>query len=146
MSVTCPDCGAVASYGREIAHKSDCPSLNREPRMTLTDGRQIYPGHREIIQDGERKGQQQDYVVLAEEERAKGFVRPYCESYVHAAELGGCGAETRMGIALSETYACNPNFYGATYCVGCRMHRPVGERGEFYWTRRLDGKPWKVGT
>lgn len=24
MSAHCPDCGAVASYGREISHKSDC--------------------------------------------------------------------------------------------------------------------------
>lgn len=27
MSVTCPDCGEGAGYGREIGHKSDCPSL-----------------------------------------------------------------------------------------------------------------------
>ena len=27
MSVQCNDCGAVASYGHEIGHKSDCPSL-----------------------------------------------------------------------------------------------------------------------
>lgn len=29
MSVSCPDCGAVASYGHEIAHKSDCQSLKK---------------------------------------------------------------------------------------------------------------------
>jgi hypothetical protein len=29
MSVQCPDCGAVASYGQEIGHKSDCPSLKK---------------------------------------------------------------------------------------------------------------------
>lgn len=86
------------------------------------------------------------YLVLSEDERAKGFVRPYCEKYVHAVELGGCGVETRMGIALSETYARNPHFYGATYCVGCQMHKPVGEDGEFYWTQNLDGLKWKVGT
>ena len=27
MSIRCPDCGAIADYGREIGHKSDCPSL-----------------------------------------------------------------------------------------------------------------------
>jgi hypothetical protein len=90
--------------------------------------------------------QHEVYLVLDEEERKKGFVRPYCESYVHATELGGCGVETRMGTALSETYARNPNFYGATYCVGCQMHKPVGENGEFYWTKKRDGEPWKVGT
>jgi hypothetical protein len=26
MSVRCEDCGAVASYGQELGHKSDCPS------------------------------------------------------------------------------------------------------------------------
>jgi hypothetical protein len=115
------------------------------------------------------------YLVLSEEERAKGFVRPYRDSYVHrgvrpehpthdltpeqqemyaslgyvayepypeggsivgrfwtAAQLdSGCGTVTTMGQALSETYARDPSFYGATYCVGCRMHKPVAE---FRWT------------
>jgi hypothetical protein len=31
MSVTCPDCGAVAGYGHEIPHRSSCPSLHRNP-------------------------------------------------------------------------------------------------------------------
>lgn len=44
--------------------------------------------------------------------------------------IGGCGALTRMGDALSETYARNPSFYGATFCVGCNKHLPVGE---FIW-------------
>lgn len=42
----------------------------------------------------------------------------------------GCGAKTIMGRALSETYARQPTFYGATYCAGCLMHRPVEE---FAW-------------
>lgn len=42
----------------------------------------------------------------------------------------GCGTSTIMGEALCETYARDPKFYGATYCVGCRMHRPVEE---FTW-------------
>lgn len=38
MSVRCPDCGAVASYGRELGHKSDCPALALRPRrMARTD-------------------------------------------------------------------------------------------------------------
>ncbi len=87
------------------------------------------------------------YLVLSEEERAKGFVRPVRRSYVHrfmldgselpvviisAKEMGGCGALTTMGLALAETYAADPNFYGATYCTGCMMHRPVSE---FYWDK-----------
>lgn len=46
---------------------------------------------------------------------------------------GGCQAVTTMALPLAETYAANPAFYGATYCVGCRMHRPVGQHGEFTW-------------
>lgn len=71
--------------------------------------------------------QAETYLVLSESERAKGFVRPLRCAYVH---VEGCGAVTRMGLALCETYARNPGFYGATYCVGCSMHRPVGE---FRW-------------
>lgn len=103
--------------------------------------------------DAEPIEQHDVYLVLSDEERAKGFVRPYEDRYVHAPYLGGCGEVTRMGVALSETYARNPHFYGATYCVGCRMHKPVGEpAGEFYWCdntgrpRERDGESWKVGT
>lgn len=71
--------------------------------------------------------QAETYLVLSEAERAKGFVRPLRRRYVH---VDGCGALTTMSLALCETYACQPDFYGATYCVGCRMHRPVAE---FRW-------------
>lgn len=72
-------------------------------------------------------GQHQVYLVLSEEERAKGFVRPYRDKYIHTK----CGVETRMGQALSETYARDPKFYGATFCCGCNAHFPVGE---FKWS------------
>jgi hypothetical protein len=70
--------------------------------------------------------QSEVYLVLSEEERAKGFVRPVRKSYIH----NTCGTVTTMGQALAETYARDPKFYGATYCVGCQMHKPVGE---FHW-------------
>jgi hypothetical protein len=70
------------------------------------------------------------YLVLSEEERAKGFVRPLRFEYVHQA----CGGHTTMSQALAETYARQPTFYGGTYCVRCQMHRPVAE---FRW---LDGE------
>lgn len=82
--------------------------------------------------------QNEAYLVLSDEERAKGFVRPVRRSYVHTT----CGAVTTMSLAIAETYAANPSFYGATYCVHCGMHRPVGEHGEFVW----DGTEEKVGT
>ena len=78
--------------------------VDREPRTTLSDGTQVYPDHRNIIPDGPRKGQQEGYVVLADEERAKGFVRPVRASYKHLK----CGGVTTMGSALAETYARDP--------------------------------------
>lgn len=126
-------------------------------------------------------GQHDGYIVLCPDERAKGFVRPYRDSYKHvgirpkyptveltpeqherydrfgyvafeafpdgslesnggastgrywtAADLkSGCGSVTTMGRALSETYARDPKFYGATFCCHCNKHLPVAE---FVWT------------
>lgn len=80
-------------------------------------------------------GQQQDYLVLSDEERAKGFVRPVREKYLHKV----CGGETRMGTAIAETYARNPAFYSGTFCCTCGNHFPlVDENGEraFEWIPR----------
>jgi hypothetical protein len=63
-------------------------------------------------------GQQEKYLVLSEEERAKGFVMPVYRSYRHIR----CGAVTTMGVALCETYARNPRFYGGTFCCHCGSH------------------------
>lgn len=83
------------------------------------------------------------YLVLSEAERAQHFVRPLLRSYKHLT----CGAVTTMGLPIAETYARDPHFYGATYCVSCRMHRPVGPEGEFVWVAP-DGRTTdtKVGT
>ena len=89
--------------------------------------------------DTEPTDQAEVYLVLSDEERAKGFVRPVRHSYIHQT----CGLVTTMGQELAETYARDPHFYGGTYCVHCRMHRPVGEHGEFVWD---DGSGQKVGT
>lgn len=75
------------------------------------------PGLRKIKADG----QQEVYLILSEEERAKGFVRPVRQKYRHLK----CGVVTHMGLALSETYARNPKFYGGTFCVGCGTHFPL---------------------
>lgn len=102
---------------------------------TLTDGSPVTPDHREI---DPATGQQKGYVVLSAEERAKGFVRPVRQSYVH----DKCGVVTTMGLALAETYAREPAFYSGTFCAGCRSHFPVGADGEFTWKGIAD----KVGT
>ena len=108
--------------------------MTDEPRKTLTDGSPVTPDHREL----KANGQQKAYVVLAEEERAKGFVRPVRRTYTHLA----CRMETTMGQTLAETYARDPYFYSGTFCCGCGKHFPVGEDGEFVWT----GTAEKVGT
>lgn len=79
------------------------------------------------------------YLVLSEEQRAKGFIRPVRLTYVHEV----CGGVTTMPVPIAETYAANPSYYGATYCTRCGLHRPVGPDGEFYWA---DGLNSKVGT
>lgn len=84
-------------------------------------------------------GQQEEYLALPEEERAKGFVRPVRLAYIH----DKCGAVTRMAQALAETYARDPGFYGGTFCATCRAHFPVGPSGEFTWD---DGSGQKVGS
>lgn len=77
--------------------------------------------------DAEPTPQAPAYLVLSEAERAKGFVRPVRSSYRHTK----CGTVTTMGVALAETYARDPKFYGSTYCCGCALHAAVGE---FTWT------------
>lgn len=75
--------------------------------------------------------QQEVYLALPEEERAKGYLKPVRNTYVHRS----CGVKTRMPLATAETYARDPWFYGGTYCVHCQMHRALAE---FEWT---DGEP-----
>jgi hypothetical protein len=76
--------------------------------------------------DNEPVEQAEVYLVLSEADRAKGRVRPIRNQYVHRT----CNQPTRMGQALAETWAKDPQFYGATLCVHCQMHRPVSE---FTW-------------
>ncbi len=92
--------------------------------MSLTTN----PKHPDLTRgiDKEKVKQNKVYLVLSEEEKAKGFVRPVRQKYVHTK----CGVATTMNIGIAETYARDPKFYGATYCVGCQKHLPVSE---FLW-------------
>lgn len=132
-------------------------------------------------QDETPTEQNEVYLILSEEERAKGFIRPVRMAYVHIGKprpkyplrdltdaekehhegqgyvkfeeypeserpkLGkywtqaqldsienGCGTLTIMAREFAETYARNPQFYGSTYCVGCKKHLPVSE---FVWDK-----------
>ena len=106
---------------RDLLLKVQPPPVDRSKTM-LTNGSPVTPDHRELRMDGQQKG----YVVLTDEERARGWARPYRDTYTHSA----CGWDTAMGRKLAETYARDPKFYGATYCSHCRAHFPVSE---FVW-------------
>lgn len=99
-------------------------------KLCTTDGQPLQQSPNDV-------GQHKNYVVLCEEERKAGFVRPVRRTYVHEK----CGTATTMGLALAETYARDPGFYGATFCATCNSHFPVGVDGEFRWE---DGS--KVGS
>lgn len=97
-------------------------NLIRPPRLT-TD-----PAHPGLVHanDDTPRNQADTYLVLSAEERAKGFTRPLRTAYIHKT----CGALTVIGSAIAETYARDPGFYTGTYCVVCRMHKPLSE---FRW-------------
>ncbi len=61
-----------------------------EPKMCTTSGEPVDKVRAEQI---EETGQHKSYVVLCPDERAKGFVRPYRDSYKHTT----CGSVTTMG-------------------------------------------------
>jgi hypothetical protein len=107
----------------EAERIANLPPADRS-KLCTTDGRS--PADARASQTNET-GQHQSYIVLCEDERKKGFVRPYRDSYRHTT----CSTVTTMGRALSETYARDPGFYGATFCCGCNRHLPVSE---FVWT------------
>jgi hypothetical protein len=90
----------------------------------------------------DNRGMQAKYLVLSEDERARGFVEPVRTSYQHLT----CGTITYMATAIAETYARDPSFYGGTYCAGCQTHLPVGDHGEFVWVENDVATDQKVGT
>jgi hypothetical protein len=89
-----------------------------------------------------KNGMHTAYWVLPESERLQGFVRPYSQVYLHEA----CGTRTQMGRAIAETMARDPSFYGATYCLACGGHFPIGWHGEFRWVIDGEATERKVGT
>lgn len=71
--------------------------------------------------------------VLLNADGKPDFKQPIRNKYRHRT----CGAVTYMrGDDLCFTYATNPGFYGATFCVGCHDHLPIRE---FDW--EPDGVP-----
>jgi hypothetical protein len=104
-------------------------STGLDPRVCSTTGE---PPTKVRAEQVNETGQHKSYLILCDRERAKGFVKPYRNSYRHRT----CGAVTTMGRSIAETYARDPYFYGATFCVTCNVHRPLAE---FTW--EPDGEP-----
>ncbi len=98
------------------------------------------PGLRKTVPGG----QQETYLILSEEERAKGFVMPVYRSYRHVK----CGCDTHMGQALCETYARDPKFYGGTFCCHCGTHFPLvtAEGPQFFWVENDGDRGPPVGS
>lgn len=68
-----------------------------DEKITLTDGSPVpADGSHLKLKDN---GQQTGYIVLSEEERQKGFVRPVRHSYKHLT----CGSITTMSQPIAET-------------------------------------------
>lgn len=115
-------------------------------RCTVSGQPAINPDNASVPNSAVRAdGQHVDHWVLCAEERAKGFVRPVRDSYIHVGPPGlrkGCGVKTSMPRAIAETYARQPGYYGKTFCCGCGTYLPVGARGEFVWA----GTDERVGT
>lgn len=100
--------------------------------IETTSGKPITPATTAI---NPATGMQNDYIVLSAEERAKGYVRPLRNKYIHTK----CCAVTKINQAIAETYASVPSFYDQTYCCYCKKHYPVSE---FLW----DGTNQKLGS
>jgi hypothetical protein len=129
----------------------EIPPVDRT-KQVLTSGEPV-PEDRSHTTIDPASGMQKGYIVLTAEERAKGFVRPVRQSYVHRGRVEqipdpdqsgyshfgvvhelerrtGCGGTTTMALSLAETYARDPEFYSGTFCANCRVHLPLTE---FVW-------------
>ncbi len=103
--------------------------MSEAPKRELVSGRPVPADHSHtILKDN---GQQEDYVVLSPEERAKGYIRPVRRTYTHKP----CGNDTTMSQAIAETYARDPKFYSGTFCVACHTHFPLDQ---FVWKDHPD--------
>jgi len=132
-------CNAMCRYGDGRFMRCTRPPHPGQWRHIAGDGERVLAVWTDVV-----------YLVLSDAERAEGFVRPLRASYRHIpcgssptmasaiAETHARGMVTIIAVAIAETFARDPGFYGNTYCAQCRLHRPVGE---FEW---LDGS--KVGT
>lgn len=131
----------------ELRKLAEAVPVDYDARV-LVSGKPVTPDHKEI---NPSTGMQKDYVVLSAAERAKGFVRPVRDKYLHIGkkiegvdytvitpaiarqirENGGCATHTNMSREIAETFArCPSGFYSGSFCISCRAHFPLDQ---FTW-------------
>ena len=127
----------------------------QEAYLVLSDGERskgfVRPFRRTYKHVGARPKFETRPLTAEEHERYDKFAYIAFEGYPTEVGIGrfwteaqlnsGCGTTTTMADKIAETYATDPQFYGATFCASCNKHLPVGETGEFVWE---DGS--RVGT
>lgn len=72
--------------------------------------------------------------------------RPLLGRYLTEEEVfnkNACNRITTIHEKIARTYAKDPNFYSATYCVHCKKHRPLNE---FIWIEKDGQDGPQVGT
>lgn len=94
-------------------------------------------------EDSKRHGDHNNYVAFLKYPESKSPLVGRALTQEQVDNMGkyisGCGVLTTMNRTIAETYARDPKFYGATYCMGCRTHIDVNE---FVW----DSTNEKVGS
>ena len=92
---------------------------------------------RPLTPDEQKRYADMDYVLY--EEYADKDSSAAGRFWTQAQLNSGCHHTTTMNLALAETYARDPKFYGATFCSVCKNHYPVDE---FVW----QGTDQRVGS
>ena len=105
---------------------------NNEYEQCTTDGKPFDGG-----KSKRADGQHVQHVGICPNDGSE-YVRPVRDRY----KCLICGVVTTMPKLCAETYAKKPDYYGTTWCCGCRGYFLVGENGNFVW---LDDNT-KVGT
>ena len=115
----------------------------RPVRRSYTHVGMPRPGNLRDLTAEERERFGSDFVKYETYEPPRGSARGRFWTQQELDKAGrGCGASTSMPLAIAETYARQPGYYGSTFCCGCGAYFPVGGMGEFVW----DGSDERVGT
>lgn len=94
------------------------------------------------LQSGKNEtGQNNCYLVLSEEERAKGFVRPYRESYVHIGKIPMYKGIWRMLSDDDKKEFPDKNYVAVMIVLTKEDGSPIG--GSYVTQQELDA--WKAG-